>query len=170
MSDRSTPVNLPPLPEHAAMVRKETIANTIASMLIAVALSWLLFNGRCALPALDAPPRGIFGIFPGTFNFTLLVTIALTLIVRRRTRLGLISRCARSNRLPANVLLRGLLLASVATVLLAPVSMLLVQTGIRGGWLPALWSLPGMTVFFVLYFALLSLLITPVVVRRALSD
>lgn len=160
----------PLLAEQAAMVRKETIANTIASVVIAAMLTWLIFHGRPAIPALDSPPGGIFGIFPGTFNFTLLVTIALTLIVRKRVNTALVARRVAVTQLPTNVLLRGLVLALAATTLMAPTGLALVYMGIHAGLLPALWSLYGMMGFFVSYFALLSVLITPVIVRRALSD
>ena len=162
--------NSPLLPEHAAMVRKETIGNTIASIVIAAILTWLLLHGRGSIPALGAPPRGIFGIFPGSFNFTLLVTIVLTLIVRRRVKSAVVARRAAASRLPGNVVLRGLLLALAALLLAAPTVFILVRLVIAAGLLPSLWSIGGMIGFYAAYFALLSLLITPLIVRRALSD
>ncbi len=161
---------------HALAVRRETIANTIATAVIAVLLSWLIFRGRDAIGAFEAPPGGIFGILPGTFNFTLLVTVVLTLVVRGRVRRGDIARLAanegsmRGASLPANLLLRAVALALVATLLLVPLSAGAVYALIVGGLLPERWSLVGMSGFFALHFVVLSLLVTPVVVWRALRD
>ena len=158
------------------MVRRETIGNTVASAVIAAALTWLIFADQTATPALAAPPGGIFGILPGTFNFTLLVAVALTLITRRRVGRG---QCRRAQvdegvrvgvSLPGNVLLRALTLAGIVSAVLVPLTYLLVWAGIRFGWIPQEWPFVGMLVLFVGYFVLLSLIVTPIVVWRALRD
>jgi hypothetical protein len=158
-----------------AMVRNETVANTAITILLAAAIVWALFHGRAAIPALAPPPGGIFGLLPGTFNFTLLVTIVLTLVVRGRVRKGRVGRWAPGRAvplrwLPANVVLRGLALAALATLAFVPATYLLVRAGIGTGVLPAEWSFGAMLLLFCAYFGLLALWVTPVVVRRALAD
>ena len=161
---------------HADVVRRETVANTIATVVIAALLSALIFRGRVAIRPFETPPGGIFGILPGTFNFTLLVTIVLTLVVRGRVRRNRLERLQaghgsmRGALLPANVLLRGLALALLATLVLVPVSGGLVYGLVAVGVLPPSWSLAGMAVYFTVHFVVLSLLVTPVVVWRALRD
>lgn len=161
---------------HAVVVRRETVANTVATAVIAALLSLVIFRGRDSIPPLEAPPGGIFGILPGTFNFTLLVTIVLTLIVRARVRRGQLARpgsgegSMRGARLPANVVARGLVMALLATLVLVPLSGGLVYGLVGAGLLPARWSLAGMGGYFVAHFVVLSLVVTPVVVWRALRD
>ena len=168
---------VPAAPADAAMiVRRETTANTIATALIAAALTALIFRGRNTIPAFEAPPGGIFGILPGTFNFTLLVTLVLSLVIRARVRRGVALRAApgggalRGSWLPANLLLRGLALAALATVVLVPLSAGAVRGLVGLEILPSHWSLVGMGTYFVLHFVVLSLLVTPPVVWRALQD
>ena len=162
--------------EQRQLIRKETIANTLATAVIAALLTWLIFHGREAIPVFDAPPYGLFGILPGTFNFTLLVTLALTLITRARVRRGQVSRIEGAQApsliaaLPGNVLLRALTLALSAVLFLAALTFALVWLVIHAGLLPPRWSFAGIMALFVLHFVVLSLLVTPVVVWRALQD
>lgn len=162
--------------EHAALVRRETINNTVATAVIAALITWLLFRGQKAIDPLSSPPGGIFGILPGTFNFSLLVTIALTLITRGRvSRQALRPLAAHEgvglgSWLPHNALARGVLVAACLTALLVPTTYIAVRLVTNLEWLPQTWSLTGMAVFFVCYFVLLSLLVTPLVVWRALHD
>ena len=162
--------------EHAALVRRETTSNTLATALIAAVVTWLLFRSHIAIAPLSAPPGGIFGILPGTFNFTLLVTIVLTLITRKRVsrqqlrRLASTEGAALGSSLPGNVVARALVLAVCVTATCVLCTYGLVMGTARLQWLPAQWSFAGMEVFFVTYFVLLSLLVTPIVVWRALRD
>jgi hypothetical protein len=161
--------------EPDAMVRNETVANTVITVVLAAAITWALFHGQSTIPALAPPPGGIFGLLPGTFNFTLLVTIVLTLVIRGRVRRGGVGRWPTGRAvplrwLPANVVLRGLVLAAVVTLVLVPATFLLVRAGIGAGVLPYEWSFAGMLLLFCAYFGLLALWVTPVIVRRALAD
>lgn len=160
---------------HAQLLRKETLGNTIATAVIAALLTWLIFHREGSVDMLSAPPGGMFGIIPGTFNFTLLVTIGLTLVTRRRVSRGQYLRRRRVGagwieRLPGNVLLRALLLAASLTLVLVPLAYALMWGGIRAGLWPAQWALWGVFLFYVLYFVLLSLIVTPLVVWRGLGD
>jgi hypothetical protein len=158
-----------------AMVRDETVANAVITVVLAAAIVWALFHGQSAIRALAPPPGGIFGLLPGTFNFTLLVTVVLTLVIRARVRSGRVGRWPTARAvplrwLPANVVLRGFALAAVATIAFVPATLLLVRAGIGAGVLPAEWSFAGMLLLFCAYFGVLALWVTPVIVRRALAD
>lgn len=156
----------------AEIIRRETISNVIASAVIGGLIAWLLFRGATAIEPFAKPPGGVFGIIPGTFNFSLLVTVVLTLILRRRFRGGPAFETGSGSKrqLPANVAVRGLVLAAGATLLLVPATMLLIWLGTRAGLLPATWSASGMIAFFVVYFVLLTWVLTPVIVKGALND
>ena len=164
------------MPSHAAMVRKETFANTVATAVIAAVLSWAIFRGKTSIVALAPPIGGIFGVLPGTFNFTLLVTLALTMITRRRVSAGVYRRLGAGEgahlgaRLPANIILRALTLAALATVVFVPVGAGLVWGATRIGALPVAWSFAGMLLYFVVYFSALSMAVTPPILWRALRD
>ncbi|HRX89743.1 MAG TPA: hypothetical protein P5528_09880 [Steroidobacteraceae bacterium] len=162
--------------EQAAMVRRETVANTLATIVIAAVLTWLIFRGQASIEPLAAAPDGIFGILPGTFNFTLLVTIVLSLVIRARVRRGAVGRLAPGEgsrvgaALPGNVLLRGIVLALIVTLLFVPLTYGLCYALSAAGVLPDRWTFAGMLAFFVAYFTLLAWLVTPVIVWRALRD
>jgi hypothetical protein len=155
------------------MVRTETAINTVATVVIAGAISWLLFRGQDSIPALAAPPGGIFGIVPGTFNFTLLVTLVLTLVIRGRLRAGRVRRLPPAGivaRLPRHAFARALVLAAATTLAFVPLTFALVRAGIGAGLLTNSWSFAGMLAFFCAYFAVVALAVTPLIVRRALAD
>ena len=158
------------------LVRKETAINTVITAVVAAVLSWVIFRNQADIRALAAPPAGIFGILPGTFNFSLLVTIGLTLVIRARVRGGIAARLAAADGsrvgsgLPANIVLRGLVLALLATLTFVPVTTAAVWVAMQTGIVPAAWTFAGMLLFFVVYFVVLSLVITPIVVWRALRD
>lgn len=162
--------------DHGAMVRKETEINTVVTAVIAALLSWQIFRGQHSIAAINPPVGGMLGILPGTFNFTLLVSLALTLITRRRVHRGLFRRLALHERnylgtqLPRNILARSLLLAVLATLVFVPATVGAVWAVVRAGWISPNWSFLGMALFFVVYFVILSMVVTPIIIWRALGD
>ncbi len=155
------------------VVRHETWINCIVSAVLAGGVAWLIFRGQSAVAAWAPPPGGIFGILPGTFNFTLLVTLALTAVIRKRYRAvapPAVSSTAPWGWLPRQLLLRGLLLAALVTTLFVPATMLLVIWAIRLSLVAAIWTLPAMIGFFIVYFVLVTAFTTPIVVWCALRD
>ena len=158
------------------LVRRETVVNLAVSAVLAAFVGWLIFRGDTALVALAPPLGGVFGIVPGTFNFTLLVTLGLSMVIRKRVRAGAAPLLDASHagtrwaRLPQPLSLRALTLAVLATLTFVPLTLLLVRVAIGAGLLPAQWSFAGMLGFFVVYFVLLTWAVTPIVVWRALLD
>lgn len=158
------------------LVRKEIRINTLATAVIAAVLTWLIFRGRNPIEVFEAPPHGIFGLFPGSFNFTLLVALVLTLVTRSRVRRGEVPRAnlRRAPRLvallPAHIVIRALMLALCALLLWAvPVAASLWGL-IHVGLMAPQWTMAGMLGLFVVHFSLLSWWVTPLVVWRALCD
>ncbi len=152
------------------LVIRETAVAVLVNALIAIVIVWLLFRGSASIPVLG-PQGGAFGVLPGTFMFTFLLTIGLTLALRRRVRAGTIVRSegevtgGLARRLPGPLLARALVLALAAEVLLVPATF-----AVLAAFAPASWSYRTVLVFNVAYFAVLSLLVVPLVVRRALLD
>lgn len=174
----STPLRLRTRGEsdRAAMVRKETVANTIVTGAVAVLVTWLIFRNRELVPIFEAPPRGAFGIVPGTFNFTLLVTLILTLVVRVRVRKGRIGRGEVSrlawftHLMPRNVLMRAVFMACVMSLVFLPLTYGSIWLAVKGGLVPPAWSMMGMELLFGAHFMLLSVVVTSLVVAGALRD
>ncbi len=108
-----------------------------------------------------------FDLLPTTFMISLMMTIGLTLLTRARVRKGAIGPLAYKRRLPGNVILRGLMLAIVMTLVLAPISV---------GLLALIWPTTGdwpfliVLAFKIAYSVLIGVLLTPVILRAAFND
>lgn len=153
------------------MVRHETLIGVIGNGVIAAIIVSLLYASRQSIP-LFGRDGGAFGLLPGTFMFTLGLTIGLTLTIRRRMRRGQVPRLGREadpaivgRSLPGNVIARALLLA-----LLAEVSLLPLTFGLLWLLAPREWSFPAVLALNAGYFMLLAALVVPVVAWRALRD
>lgn len=152
------------------MVRKEVLLAVLGNVVVAVIIVWVLFGGEELIPVLGTE-GGAFGVVPGTFLFTLGLTVGLTLTIRGRIRKGVIARLPLSEapslarRLPQSLPLRGLLLALAAEICLVPATLALLS------WLaPATWSFAAVLAFNILYFVLMCMLVVPTVVWRAFCD
>ena len=81
------------LPADARRVlTQETVLNTVISGILAALITWLIFRGQEDIPLLGGPESGAFGIVPGTFMFSAVVTLALSLIMRGRINKGSVTR------------------------------------------------------------------------------
>jgi hypothetical protein len=146
-------------------VRRETLIAVVVNCVIAAALTWITVEPSRPSVLVGGPGAGAFGILPGTFLFTFLLSLGLSFALRARIRRG--ELCAEDREtalwvrlLPRNVLLRAFLLAAAATFLGPPATFSLLH-----------WLAPGTAPFSValtvniVYFALLACLVVPVIVR-----
>jgi hypothetical protein len=150
----------------------ETLANTVFATAQGALQAWLTFDGNRAAPLIDTPPRGLFGLLPGAFLFSFLVTVCLTLATRRRARRGTLRAvCSRPwVPLPRNLWLRAATLATGSLLAMGLVPYFVLAMGVRQGmWAPVL-SRNTMLVVFAMYFGVLSLIVTPLVIARAHQD
>ena len=156
--------------QHRQMVRRETLIGVLGNAVVALIVVWLLFGGSGPIPVLGTD-GGAFGVVPGTFMFTLGMTIGLTRSVRGKVRRGRVqqlapeatSRLARA--LPQPLIVRALTLAVAAWLCLVPLTI-----GLLAWLAPPDWSLGYVLAFNVLYFTVMCLLVVPTVVWRALCD
>lgn len=118
---------------------QETVVNTVISGALAALITWLIFRGRQDIPLLGGPESGVFGIVPGTFMFSALVTLALSLIMR--------------------AVVAGLIM----WLLIVPATLLLLSASA-----PPVVSFAGLLAFFVVYFVVLTLIVVPLVILRSL--
>jgi hypothetical protein len=151
-------------------MRRYIALETAISVVINVGFSALFFFlvfGRTEQIALWGPGGFAFDYFPQTFMITLMSVIVPTILTRKRALAGKVTRreSAFSNRLPRNVVLRALLLAAVAAVLLGAVAVFITDS---------LWSgqptHSDLRLLKMAYGAVVAAIMTPIGLVAALSD
>ena len=157
-------------PEHRQAVRNETVVSIAINSLVPAVIIWFL----------DAsPPQTLFGehgilgaMVPAAGLATLMMTLALTNIVRVRVRKGALPALdwPRAERgamawIPGNLILRAIALALLALVLLVPTGLLVV-------WVIDILPLTkvGFLIFNLIYGAAVGLVMARFVVLPALAD
>lgn len=157
---------------HRRYLVGETAISIAVNAAVSAAFAWGLFHD-----VTEVPLRGVQGIgvdlVPTVFMITLMLTLALTLVTRRRMRAGTLFGLHGGTgalprplaMLPGNVLLRALVLALALTAMLVPASIALLA--VAGTESMPLGAFVG---FKVLYGAALGAVVTPLVLLRALAD
>jgi hypothetical protein len=145
-----------------AYVRKETAIGVAINAALSALFCVALFAGREAIPVGDI----VLDALPQSFMIALMATIVPTAITRKRLRTGTIAPLAGGGGpLPANLALRGLLVAAACAL--------------AGGllhWLalprltPETWAFAPLLAYKIVYGGVLALLIGPFVLRWALAD
>lgn len=161
-----------PQDAHRRMVRRETLIGIVGNGVIAAVVVSLLYASRETIPVLGTD-GAVFGFLPGTFMFTLGLTIGLTLTVRSRVRKGLVPPLGAGGAsgwpaalpLPRNVLARAVMLGAIAEACLVPLTF-----GLLWLFAPRDWSFAAVLGANVGYFVLLATLVVPIVAWRALED
>ncbi len=164
-------MNIDLVPDHRSNLRVETAISVVFNTIISGVFAWGIFHGTAVIPRWGA--KGIVvDLIPTVFMITLVMTIVLTLITRGRVKKGKLpaptwgkSDLRINGWLPRNVVLRAVLQAATATLILVPLSaLILVAAGVES---------MGFTVFFIFklfYGAIIAVLITPLIILRALAD
>lgn len=156
---------------HRRNLKSETAISVVANTAVSGIFAWGLFHGVESIPLWGA--QGIVvDLVPTVFMITLVLTIALTLITRGRLRKGKLPLPAwrRSDlgvigRLPACIALRAPVLALCMTLALVPLSaLLLVLAGVDS------MRFTNFFLFKLAYGAAFALLVTPIILLRALAD
>lgn len=152
-------------PFHARYLRKEMLIAIVINSIFSAVFCWLVF-GRSESIELWGLNGLAFDFIPQTFIITLMTTIAATLLTRMRVRRGEIAAApGGSSRLPANVLLRAIMLGVIATVVFG---------GIGTALLAVTWSgAPSFGWVFtlkILYGALVAAVMSRIALRAALRD
>ncbi len=152
-------------------VRNETIVSIVLNALVSAVFVWLLFRGKSEV-GLWGMDGLAFDLLPTTFMITFMMTLGLSLVIRRRVGRGSAPRLGwvRAEHpwlrfLPAWLLPRALLLAAGMMVLFVPATVGLL---IAAGWHPM--AIGHVYLFKVIYGALMGLVATPVILLAALAD
>ena len=149
---------------HARYIRTETAISAIPNAVIGAAFVWLMFGGRDRI-GLWGMDGLAFDLVPTVFMITLMTTVALTLLTRARMRKGAVPRMTARRRLPRLLPLRAVTLAAVTTLVVAPLSILLLWAIWTGPW-----SYGAVMAFKIVFCVALGFLVTPVVLHHALCD
>lgn len=157
---------LPVQPTRSTVLR-ETLISTLPNAVVSAGFVWLVFGGQETIPLWGM--NGLaFDLVPTTFMLTLMTTIALTLLLRKRRRDGLLPEtvgAAAPLPLPHNPILRGLVLASALLLLLVPASVAVLSAT----W-QADWPYAEVLAFKIVYGVLVGWVATPLVVLAALRE
>jgi hypothetical protein len=149
------------------IVLRETLISTVPNAIVSAGFVWLIFRGQDTIPLWGM--NGLaFDLVPTTFMLTLMTTIALTLIFRKRHRDGALpatGSAAAPLPLPHNPLLRGLTLGLALLVLFVPASIAMLSAV----W-QADWSYQTVLGFKIVYGVLVGWVATPLVVLAALRE
>lgn len=156
-----------PVEPPRGIVLRETMISTIPNAVVSAGFVWLIFGGQTRIPLWGM--NGLaFDLVPTTFMLTLMTTIALTLLLRKRRRGGLLPAAADAAAplpLPHNPVLRGLVLGGTLLLLLVPASVAALSATWQGDWPYA-----DVLVFKIIYGVLVGWVATPLVVLAVLRE
>jgi len=149
--------------------RRYVAIETVISMVINCAISWgmfmLLFGGRPQVP-LRGLDGALIDFIPQTFMIALMSLLVPTFLTRRRVTRGRIGSIADSPLpLPANMFIRALLVAALATFFLGGIAAALLLATTEGTI-----SFGALLIVKCVYGALVALIVTPIAVTAALTD
>lgn len=138
--------------------------SAVLNALISALFVWVAFNGMDRIPLWGSTGLAA-DLVPTTFMITLMSTIALTLATRGAVRGGKVGAKSPPWRIPRNPLLRGLLFAAVATLVLAPLTTLILWAIWSGDW-----NYQKVMLFKIAFGVALGFVVTPIIIAAAASD
>ena len=151
---------------HGRYILTETVASAVLNAIVGGLFVFVVFGSVASIELWG--PRGLaIDLLPTVFMITLMTTIALTIITRRRMLAGAVQPAEATTVLPANPVLRGLLLAIGATIVLVPASVAILSVVWRS---TGDWTFTEVLLFKCIYSATLGFLVTPLIVISALRS
>lgn len=153
------------MPPHRRYLLVETTISVVINSALSLFFAWVVF-GKLEVIELAGPAGLAMDFLPQTFMVALMSTLVPTLLTRKRVRQSRIAALATAPMsLPRNVLLRALLVAVVAVLVLGGAAMLLTPMLVAG-------PMPQRSAYAlkVAYGALISVPITLLALRCALAD
>ncbi|MEQ5788881.1 hypothetical protein J3454_13360 [Erythrobacter sp. NFXS35] len=156
-----------PIEPVRGIVLRETLISTLPNAVVSAGFVWLLFREQATIPLWGM--NGLaFDLVPTTFMLTLMTTIALTLVFRKRRRDGVLPSAGASPAplaLPHNPLLRGLVFGIGLLLLFVPISVFALSAIWRGDWTYA-----EVLAFKIVYGVLVGWAATPLVVLAVMRE
>lgn len=145
---------------------RETLISTVPNAVVSAGFVWLIFAGQERIPLWGMAGLA-FDLVPTTFMLTLMTTIALTLIFRKRRRDGALppGGAPLAVPVPRNPVLRGVAFGLALLLLFVPLSVALLAAIWQGDW-----SFERVLAFKIAYGVLVGWAATPLVVIAALRE
>jgi hypothetical protein len=151
----------------SSVVLRETLISTVPNAVVSAGFVWLLFGGQSHIPLWGM--NGLaFDLVPTTFMLTLMTTIGLTLLLRKRRQSGTLAVAAEAAApllLPRNPVLRGVVLGAALLLLFVPACVFILAAVWQDDW-PFAWVLA----FKIAYGVAVGWVATPLVVLAALRE
>lgn len=155
--------------EQRRYLKIETAINAFVNAVISALFAWLFFRNVPVVPLWGEMGMAV-DLIPTVFMITLVPAIPMSLVTRRRVRSRIVAPIDRRDfpmlsLLPGNVVLRAILLALAATIVLVPLTVTIL-------WVLGIFEMgfAPFVAFKIAYGVLVSLVTTPVVLLAALSD
>lgn len=149
------------------VVLRETLISTVPNAVISAGFVGLVFREQSRIPLWGM--NGLaFDLVPTTFMLTLMTTIGLTLLFRRRRRSGSLPAMAHGAAplpLPHNAVLRGLVLGLALLLLFVPACVVLLAAVWQGDW-----PFAQVMAFKIAYGVAVGWVATPLVVLAVLRE
>ena len=151
----------------SGVVLRETLISTVPNAVVSAGFVWLLFGGQPRIPLWGM--NGLaFDLVPTTFMLTLMTTIALTLLFRKRRSDGALPASLAEGAplpVPHNPVLRGLVLGIVLLALFVPASIAVLAAVWQGDW-----PFAQVLAFKIAYGIAVGWVATPIVVLAVLRE
>jgi hypothetical protein len=152
-------------PALRAYVVKETAISILINAVLSALFVWLMFGGRSQVAVWGAGNLA-FDFVPQTFMISLMSVLVPSALTRKRRRAGAIESCEPVlPSLPRNLALRALLLAIVASLVLATAAALLLAAVS-----PAPLAMSAVWPLKIVYGALVAVIVTPIGLCVALGE
>ena len=142
----------------------ETLIGMVINAAISAGFAFFVFGARDEVGLWGADGLAL-DFVPQTFMVALMSALVPSLLTRRRVAAGAIHARGTPSPLPRNLLLRALLLALLATILLGGGATIILAFLLSG---PVAFGI--LLPFKIAYGALVSALVTPLALRAALAD
>lgn len=149
-------------PSHRRYILVETLISVVINAVISIGFVWFAFGGQARVTVAALIPDAI----PQSFMIALMSTVVPTLLTRKRIRTGTIA--AMSQNFPK--LLRSLPVRALTAAVAATLAGLATHSVVLTTLAPDGLSFGATLAFKAIYGAMLAAIVTPPMLRIALSD
>jgi hypothetical protein len=151
--------------QHSRYLTIETAVSGVINAVLSV-IFFLLVFGRADLIPVDGNPGLVVDALPQTFMVVFMTTLVQTLLTRQRLKKGQLEALdGRGAPLPANLFVRSLVIAVLATILAGALHALLLP-----GLTPAQWPFMTALIYKGAYGALVGMAVSRLILPAALRD
>jgi hypothetical protein len=150
---------------HSTYIRVETAISVVINVVLTVIFVFVSFGGRSFVD-LNGPGGILYDSLPQNLITVFMSLLVPTWLTRKRCTAGVIAPLGGgAGRLPANVIVRALVLAIAVAVVAVPLTWAMLPLVS-----PPVWGFWPLLAFKAIYSALIAALVTPLGLLVALKD